>query len=171
MRFLFIFYILLFTSFSSYATNISTIRLSYIINNNFEFKSFLNKLDELKINFFNELKLEEEIIESKKEELEDSMMLLNEEEYNKLLESYNIENSKHIKKINKYEEILNNNMNKNKNLVINEISLILNNYAKKNNIDIILNEDQYFISSSNNDISDVIIKLLNEKELNLFIEQ
>ena len=171
MRFLFIFFILLFASLSSYATDISTIRLSYIINNNLEFKSFLEKLDDLKINFFNELKIEEKFIENKREELEDSMMLLNEEEYNKMLESFNIKSSKHIKKINKYEEILNNNMNKNKNLVINEISLILNNYAKKNNIDIILNEDQYFISSSNNDISDIIIKLLNEKVLNLSIEQ
>ena len=171
MRFLFLVLFLLFIPLSSNANDISTIRLSYIINNSLEFKSFLEKLEELKKNLFDELKINEEFIENKREELENSKLILNEEEYSKLLESFNIENSKHIKNINLYEDILNNNMNKNKNIIINEISQILNEYAKKNSIDLILNEDQYFISSSNNDISDIIIKILNEKKLNLSIKK
>ena len=171
MRFLFLLLFFLFTPLSSNATDISTIRLSYIINNSLEFKYFLEKLEELKINLFDELKINEEFIENKREELENSKLILNEEEYSKLLESFNIESSKHIKNIDLYEDILNNNMNKNKKIIINEISQILNEYAKKNSIDLILNEDQYFISSSNNDISDIIIKILNEKKLNLSIKK
>ena len=171
MRFLFLVLFLLFIPLSSNANDISTIRLSYIINNNLEFKSFLEKLEELKKNLFDELKINEEFIENKREELENSKLILNEEEYSKLLESFNIESSKHIKNIDLYEDILNNNMNKNKKIIINEISQILNEYAKKNSIDLILNEDQYFISSSNNDISDIIIKILNEKKLNLSIKK
>ena len=38
-----------------------------------------------------------------------------------------------------------------------------------NKIDLVLNEDQYFISSENNDISQLVLHKLNDKKLNLQI--
>ena len=53
--------------------------------------------------------------------------------------------------------------------IIDEIFLIVKDISIKNNIKLVLNEDQYFISSEKNDISQLVLSQLNSKKLNLEI--
>ena len=55
--------------------------------------------------------------------------------------------------------------------MINEIIIITKELSLKNNFDIILNEDQYFLASDNIDVSNQIIELLNKKKLDLEITE
>ena len=59
------------------------------------------------------------------------------------------------------------NIEKNKEIVINEIIEITKMLSRDKNFDIILNEDQYFLASDGVDISNQIIEILNKKKLNL----
>ena len=152
---------------SVYADNIATIRLSYIINNSVEFNKFIKEIESIKSTYFNELKNEESILEKRKVELEDSKILLNEYEFNKLLENFNNDADDYRQKIQKYENFLNSNIQENEKKMLQEISIITENYSKKNNIDIIFNEDQFFISSATLDISDIIVNKLNKKQIDL----
>ena len=49
------------------------------------------------------------------------------------------------------------------------IFLLVKDIAINNKIDLVLNEDQYFISSESNDISQLVLNKLNNKKLNLEI--
>ena len=59
------------------------------------------------------------------------------------------------------------NIEKNKGIIINEIIEITKILSRNKKIDIILNEDQYFLASDVVDISKQIIEILNIKKLNL----
>ena len=63
------------------------------------------------------------------------------------------------------------NIDKNKEIVINEIIEITKTLSRNNNFDIILNEDQYFLASDDVDISKQIIEILNKKKLNLEVTE
>ena len=59
------------------------------------------------------------------------------------------------------------NIEKNKEIVINEVIEIAKILSRNKNFDIILNEDQYFLASDDVDISKQIIEILNKKKLEL----
>ena len=169
MKLVIIFFILILFSISIKAENIATIRLSYIIDNSYEFKNFLNNLDKIKLKYFSELKDQEKILEKRKKEIEGSIMLFNDEEYNKLVKNFDNDANSYLIKVEKYENYINQNIEINEKKILESISLILKEYSNKNDLDLILNEDQYFISSNSLDISDIIIEELNNKKLDLKI--
>ena len=94
---------------------------------------------------------------------------MNEEEYSKLLENFNNDTNIYMSKINHYENYLNMNMNENEKKILKIISEIVEKYSKQNSIDLIFNEDQYFISSSSIDISDIVIEKLNDQKIDFKI--
>ena len=61
------------------------------------------------------------------------------------------------------------NINFNQKKIIDEIYLLVKDISLNNKIDLVLNEDQYFIASENIDISELVLNKLNNKKLNLEI--
>ncbi len=171
MKLIIYFFTFVFFSLNINAQNIATIRLSYIINNSNEFQTFLIKLDKIKSKYFDELKNEEKQLEKRKIEIENSKILFNEDEYSKLVNIFDDNANKYLIKVEKIENYLNNNIKINEKIILKTISLIIEEYSQKNKLDVILNEDQYFISSGSLDISDIIIEELNKKKLDLKISE
>ena len=169
MKLVIIFFILILFSISTKAENIATIRLSYIIDSSDEFQNFLNNLDKIKLKYFNELKEHEKNLEKRKKEIEDSKLLFNDYEYNKLVNNFDNDANMYLIKVEKYENYINKNIEINEKKILESISIILKEYSNKNDLNLILNEDQYFISSNSLDISDIIIEELNNKKLDLKI--
>ncbi len=164
-------FIILFFSYSAFADNIATVRLSYILNNSNQFVIFLNQLEKIKTQYFTELEKDEKILNKRKSELEDSRFILSEEEFNILIEVFNKDTMNYKKKIEKYENILNENMESNKRIVLKKISEIVGALSESNGYELVINEDQYFLASNKLDISDIIIDILNKEKLNLNIAQ
>ena len=164
-------FIILFFSYSTFADNIATVRLSYILNNSNQFVIFLNQLEKIKTQYFTELEKDEKILNKRKSELEDSRFILSEEEFNILIEVFNKDTMNYKKKIEKYENILNENMESNKRIVLKKISEIVGALSESNGYELVINEDQYFLASNKLDISDIIIDILNKEKLNLNIAQ
>ena len=171
MKFFPIFLLIIFFSFSGNSTEIATFKISYVIDNSLEFGKFIDKLDVLKTKMQNELLENENELIEKKNKIEESKIIFSESEYNQQIEDYNILASSFKEKFDEFNNHINMNIEKNKEIVINEIVEITKILSHNKNLDIILNEDQYFLASEDVDISKQIIEILNKKKLNLeFIE-
>ena len=165
------FYIFLLTFFvstsSAYSTNVVVIDINYLINNSKHFLEISKKINtsqqEYKSKFINI----EQNLYKKKEELEDLKLILNEDEFNIKKNLYydevaNFEND--VSNFNNHfeKEIINI-----KNVIFLKISELIQNYATINQIDLILDKNQYLISSDKINISEVIFLELEESIIDL----
>ena len=167
MKFFPIFLLIIFFSFSVDSTEIATFKISYVIDNSLEFGKFIDKLDILKTKMQNELSEDENELIEKKNKIEESKIIFSESEYNQQIEDYNILANSFKEKFGEFNNHINMNIEKNKEIVINEIIEITKTLSRNKNFDIILNEDQYFLASDDIDISKQIIEILNKKKLDL----
>ena len=158
-----------FFSLSVYSQDIATIKLSYLIQNSNDYINFIGKLEDKKKSFYNILSKEEEILKQRKSEIEESKLILNDEEINNLINAYNYDLQSYQKKIEKYNYFVNNNIDQNQKIVIQEIIKIAQEISSNKKFNIVLNEDQYFISSENIDISNLVLERLNKTTINLAI--
>ena len=161
------FLLIIFYSSSVDSTEIATFKISYVIDNSLEFDKFLDKLDVLKNKMQNELLEDENELIKKKNKIEESKIIFSESKYNQQIEDYNILANSFKEKFGEFHNHINMNIEKNKEIVINEIIEIAKILSRNKNFDIILNEDQYFLASDDVDISKQIIEILNKKKLNL----
>ena len=160
-----VFLLIIFFSSSVDSTEIATFKISYVIDNSLEFDKFLDKLDALKNKMQNELLEDENELIEKKNKIEESKIIFSESEYNQQIANYNILANSFKEKFSDFNNHINMNIEKNKEIVINEIIEITKILSRNKNFDIILNEDQYFLASDNIDISKQIIEILNKKKL------
>ena len=155
-----------FISAPLYANNLATINIEYIIEKNIEFQNFLNNLNEeqkLMNDIFKKKNLQ---LENEKKEIEDLQLILNTQEINiknnlfvKKVEAFNIE-------IKEFDYYVNQNIKLNQNIIINKIIKIATDITNLNNIDIIFDENNFFISSDKIDISNLVINELSlDKEI------
>ena len=117
----------------------------------------------------NELLEDENQLIEKKNKIENSKIIFSESEYNQQIQDYNILANSFEEKLGEFNNHINMNIEKNKEIVINEIIEITKILSRNNNLDIIFNEDQYFLASDDADISKQIIEILNTKKLNLAV--
>ena len=165
------FLFIIFFSFSLHSTKIATFKISYVIDNSLEFNKFIDKLDSLKTKMQNELLKDENELIEKKNKIEESKIIFTESEYSLQIEDYNILANSFKEKFDEFNNHINMNIVKNKEIVINEIIDIVKILSANKKIDIILNEDQYFLASDDIDISKQIIEILNKKKLDLSVIQ
>ena len=122
---------------------IAVIDIEDIINKN---KFYIEILKEIEVNQLDSsefLKIDELHLEEKLAEIENSKLLLNDDEINKLIDDYN----------DKYNQFLN--------------KVLSEEYAKKNNIDLILDSSSYLIASNKINITKAIKDEIDKLNLNL----
>ncbi len=164
---LLIFFLIFFYSPLVIGENIATFRTQYIFDNSTAFIEFQDKLNEYKNKLFDELKNEENLLISQRDDIEESKLILSEDEYQNKISEFNQITESFQNKIDKYNINIQNNLDQNEQLVLNEISIIVQEIAKNQNLLLIFSDKQYYISSLNIDISDLIISELNKRSLNL----
>ena len=150
---------------SLYSNNIATINISYIIDKNIEFQNFLNTLDSEQKLMNDAFKKKNLQLENEKKEIEDLQLILNTQEINaknnlfvKKVELFNQE-------IQQFDYYINKNIEINQSIIINKIIKISSDISNSQNIDIIFDETNFFISSDKIDISNLVIEqLLLDKE-------
>ena len=147
-----------------YANNLATINISYIIEKNIEFQNFLKDLngEQKRMNdIFQKRNLQ---LENEKKEIEDLQLILNTQEINiknnlfiKKVEEFNAE-------IKQFDYYINKNIEINQNIIINKIIKIASDISNSQNIDIVFDETNFFISSDKIDISNLVIEQLTLKK-------
>ena len=151
------------------AINIATINITYILEKSTSYNNFLDELSIKKLELQNSLDLKEKNLTKLKQEIDNSKLIVNEDELNLMISNYNDQLKVLDQEVKKINLFFSKNIEINKNVVIKQIISYIEDISIKSNIDIILTEDQYFMSSKKIDISNQIISLLNDNVIQLKI--
>ena len=144
------------------AINIATINVAYILEKSVSYNNFLDELNNKKLELQNTLDVKEKDLKKLKEDIENSKLIINEDELNLMISDYNDQLKILDKEVTRINLFFSKNIEFNKNIIIKQIISYIENISIKSDIDIILTEEQYFMSSKKIDISNEIINLLND---------
>ena len=162
-KFLILFFIIiLIFSKNIYSNNISVIDIEYLVDNN---KFYLEVLEKIKNNqekYKSTLKLEEKNLENQLKEIESSKVILSNNEISNMIDNYNIKLQNFENDVNEYNLHYQNQISSIRNIIIDEIIEIIENYASANQIDLILNSTNYLMASNNINITNNIETELNK---------
>ncbi len=152
---------------NAFCNNIAVIDIEEIINNN---KSYIEIIKEIE-NSQNEgssfLKENELKVEKLFKEIESSRLLLNENELNILINEYNNKYDGLLKIINDYNNHYQNEIIQIRKKILQQIIVLSEEYAKKNNIDLILDSTSYLIAANEINITNEIKNQIDNITLEL----
>ena len=165
------FYIFFITSvaFASnvYSTNIVVIDVNSLINNSKHFLEISNKINFSQQEYKNNLKNIEQNLYKKKEELENLKLIVNDEEFDIKKNEYYNEVANFENDVANFNNHYENEIINIKNIIFSKISELIQNYAIENQIDLILDKNQYLLSADKINISEKILIQLNDSIIDL----
>jgi len=167
LRFILIFIFIFAISINASAQKIATFKFSFILNNLELYKEFISNLEEFKKKNFTELKKKEEYLLTKKNKIEESKIILSEKEYLNRISEFNNERNIFETEVNKLNNYLKSIVEINQDIILKEVAKIIEQVARENKINLILTDDQYYLSSEDLDISEIILIKLNQIDLKL----
>tara|TARA_Y100000591_G_C21464057_1_gene512349 strand:- start:45 stop:566 length:522 start_codon:yes stop_codon:yes gene_type:complete len=139
------------------------IDIDYVLNNSSLGQSIYKDLEEINKSNIDILTKKEKIIKDKKDEINKTKNIISKDQFEKDVRFFNQE----VEKFQKEKNDLLGEFKKNKNAklqgFLNEINPLIEDYMKKNSIDLILEKNHIFIGNQNKDITNDIIELINNK--------
>ena len=134
MRSLIILFLITIYSTNLFATKIFVIDVEKLINENIYYEKFMEEIEKNQISEKNELNLIEKEIVDLQNEIEQSKLILDQNEINKLIEDYNIQLNKFNILIESYNLHYQNEIINKRKIVLKEIIVLVEKFAKDNNI-------------------------------------
>ena len=135
------------------------------MENNKDFILFLDELSDLKENKESEFIIRENKLIEIQNEINNSNNIFNDNEINKKINQYNQQISFFKKDVEEFNLFINENLNYNRTIILKKIAEVAEIISINKNIDIIIESENYFISSENIDISQLIIKEINKNKI------
>ena len=166
LRLIFFFYFISHSQFVL-SNNIAVIDIEDIINNNKSYIEILEKIENIQRIESNFIKDEELKLEKILEEIEESKLLLTENEINKLVYEYNIKYNDFSMKIKEFNDHFQNQIIEIRKVILQEIIVLSEKYAKKNSIDIVIDSTSYLIASNEINMTNIIKEELSKITLQL----
>ena len=171
MRSLIFLFLITIYSPNLFATKIFVIDVEKLINENIYYEKFMEEIEKNQINEKNELNLIEKEIVDLQNEIEQSKLILDQNEINKLIEDYNIQLNKFNILIESYNLHYQNEIINKRKIVLKEIIVLVEKFAKDNNIDIVLDSNNYLVASNAINITEDIELKLKNLELKLDLKK
>ena len=166
LRLLLLFFFI-FKSQNLFSNNIAVINIEDIINNN---KSYLETLEKIEANQkINStfIKDEEEKLEELLKKIDESKLILSENEINKLIDQYNIKFNEFSLKVKEFNDHFQNQIIEIRKVILQEIIVLSEKYAKKNEIDLVIDSTSYLIASNEINMTNIIKEELSKITLKL----
>ena len=139
------------------------IDIDYILNNSNLGKSIFIEIEKIKNINIKKLSQKEEYLKEKKDSINKTKNISSKDKLENDINLFNQE----VKAFNEEKDLFSKKLNKIKQdefkKFLKEINLIIQDYMKKKSIDIVLDKKQLFIGSSKNDITEDILKIINQK--------
>ena len=162
-KFSFLFVLLISFYTNCYSQNIAYANLDTIVKTSEVGKKIITYFSDKNNDLLKKVKIDEKDLRLRKESLISQKNILNPDEYQKKVKEIQID----INKLNEKNSKKLNNINNEKNIVtksfLDEINIILKEFAETNKIDIIVSSNQILIGKSNLDVTDEILNLVNKK--------
>ena len=170
MKLKILFFFIIFYSNFSLALNIRVIDLETLIENNASLQILISKIENDQLNYINsfnerelELKADLDRINNLKLILDNSQIEIEINKYNLNLEEFNDE-------INVFNYHYDNQISVFKSKILNKILIILQNYSLENQIDLILDSNNYILANNSINITEYILSELNKVEFDKSFE-
>ena len=163
-----LFFVCIIFSKLSFAQSIVVVNIQFLIDNN---KDYLNILEEMELSQKDHLdKFQKKESELKKifNDIEESKLILSENEINLQIENYNNQLTNFTILVDDFNLHYQNQIAEIREKILKEIFQLLEKYAIKNKIDLILDANSYLIASNSIDITENINNEL--KKINLTLE-
>ncbi|MBD1147666.1 OmpH family outer membrane protein [Pelagibacterales bacterium SAG-MED31] len=154
-------------SFKAYSTNIAVIDINSLINNSKQFIEISTKINNAQIEYKEKFQNTEKNLYEIKEELENLKLIINQDEFNIKKEEYYKEVANFENDVNNFNKHYESEIINIKNKIFAKISELIQKYAESNQIDLILEKNQYLIAAEKINISEDIFAKLNELKLDL----
>ena len=167
MRLLLLIILINFFSLNLFAQNIVVVNIQTLIDNNENYKKVIKNIENSQESYFQQFKKEEEKLKKTFTDIEDSKLILNDNELNLKIDNYNDQLSNYSIKIEEFNIHYQNQIILIREVIFNEIMKILEKYALNNNIELILDSTSYLIASNSLDITQIINNELKKTNLNL----
>ncbi len=154
-------------SFNTFSQTISIVNVQSLIDNNQIYKKILLDIEINQEKYLKDFNLMENELTIKFNEIEESKLILSEEEINAQIENYNNKLSQFSILIEEFNTHYQNEIIKIRETILKEILKLLEKYALENNVDLILDSTTYLIASNSLDITIDINSELEKINLNL----
>jgi Skp family chaperone for outer membrane proteins len=168
---IFLIFIIISFSTKAFATNIRVLDFQHIIENNINISILYDKIDKDQIFHKENFKKEELNLKKELDRIEKLKLILESAELEKEIDNYNNQlnnfNDK-IQKFNLHYELQINNL---KNRIVNIILEILKQYSEDNKIDLVLDSNNYVLSSNSINITDIIKDKVSNKSIEINFEK
>ena len=169
MKLIYIIIFLFVNFFSSniFSQTIAIVNVQSLIDNNVFYKKTLKDIEIDQQKYLNDFYIKENELMIKLNQIEESKLILSENEINQQIENYNNQLSQYSILIEDFNFHYQNQIINIREAVLKEILQLLEKYALENNIDIILDSTTYLIASNSLDITNEINNELEKINLNL----
>jgi len=148
---------------SNLAETIAVVNIQTLIDNNNKYLEILKKIEISQEEYSEKLKKKEFELNKMLNDIEDSKLILNESEINLQIQNYNKELSDFTTLVDEFNYHYQNQVINIRENILKEIISLLEEYALKNNVDLIFDSTTYLIASNSIDITNNI----NEKLTNI----
>ena len=156
---------------SLFSNNIAVVDIEEIINLNEYYIKINKQIDEDQKKNSDFLLNNEKKLDSLRKEIEDSKIILDENEINKMIIHYNTELDTLSNQIDTFNAHYQVQIIEIRKIILKEIIVLAEKYAKNNDIDLILDSTSYLIASNAINITNIIKKELEKINLNLEFEK
>ena len=165
-------YIIIFSSiylFSStiYSQNIAIINIQALIDNNKIYKNIVKEIESTQQSYLKNFNLKENELKSNLKEIEESKLILSEDEINLRINNYNIALAEFTNLVQNFNSHYQNEIIIIRKLILKEIIILLEKYVIENNLDLVLDSNSYLIASNSLDITNDINVELEKLNFNL----
>jgi len=154
-------------SFNIFSQTIAIVNVQYLIDNNKIYQKTIKNIEKNQEKYLNDFNIMENNLIIKLNEIEESKLILNEEEINIEIENYNNQLSQFNILIEEFNVHYQNQIIKIREIILQEILKLLEKYALENSVDLILDSTTYLIASNSLDITIDINSELEKLNLNL----
>ena len=151
-----------------YAQTISVVNIQFLIDSNPQYNSILTNIEIDQLKYLKNFEIKENDLKKRLKTIEDSKLILNENEINLQINEYNKELSNLRIRVEEFNSHYQNQILIIRESILEEIIKLLEKYAITNNVDLILDSTTYLIASNTLDITEIINDEL--KKLNLELE-
>ena len=161
-----IFIFFLYTTYAN-ATKVAVIDINFLIDNSIHFNEISKKINSTQIQAKENFQNTEQNLLKIKSELEDSKLILSNDEFNLKKEEYYKEVSKFEENVSKFNNHYENEIIKIKNIIFARITELVQDYASENGIELIIDKNQYLIAADTININEIIFEKLNKLKMEL----
>ena len=149
------------------AQTIAVVNIQYLIDNNKIYVSIVNDIEISQEKYLKKFEKKEINLKKKLENIENSKLILSNDEINNQIDDYNHELTNFRLLIDEFNNHYQSQIIKMREYLLREIIVLLEKYALDNNIDLILDSTSYLIASNALDITDNINSELIKLKINL----